>query len=106
MTRVKTFLMVFPAIFALITLMAIAFPLAFAFLFWDIKFLFTHEFVMIFWLAIRVGALIAAFMALIISLDPEVREAAYEDKLAKDALKNRVRFKLSDEEEAHPYLKY
>ena len=106
MTRVKSFLMVFSAIFGTIALMSAMFPLAFAFLFWDIKFLFTHEFVMIFWLAIRAEALIVAFMALIISLHPDVREVAYEHKQAKDALKNRVRFKLSDEEEVHPYLKY
>ena len=87
MTMVRTFAMFFAAIFASITLIAIAFPLAFAFLFWDIKFLLKDEFALIFWLVIRTGALLAAFMALILSLSPEVREVAYERKLAKDALK-------------------
>jgi hypothetical protein len=85
--------MVFAAIFASITLMAIAFPLAFAFLFWDIEFLLEDEFALIFWLVIRLGALIAAFMALILSLHPDVREAAYEHKLAKDALKAKMKAK-------------
>ena len=93
MTMVRTFAMVFAAIFAAITLMAIAFPLAFAFLFWDIKFLLKDEFALIFWLVIRTGALIAAFMAIIISLSPNVREAVYKDKLAKDALKAKMKAK-------------
>ena len=93
MTMVRTFAMVFAAIFAAITLMAIAFPLAFAFLFWDIKFLLKDEFALIFWLVIRTGALIAAFMAIIISLSPDVREAVYKDKLAKDALKAKMKAK-------------
>lgn len=93
MTQVKIFAGTFLGIFALITLMAIAFPLAFAFLFWDIKFLLKDEFALIFWLVIRAGALIAAFMALIISLSPEVREAVYKDKLAKDALKAKMKAK-------------
>ena len=93
MTMVRTFAMVFAAIFAAITLMAIAFPLAFAFLFWDIKFLLKDEFALIFWLVIRAGALIAAFMAIIISLSPDVREAVYKDKLAKDALKAKMKAK-------------
>ena len=90
---IRTFAMVFAGVFAAITLMAIAFPLAFAFLFWDIKFLLEDEFALIFWLVIRAGALIAAFMALIISLSPEVREAVYKDKLAKDALKVKMKAK-------------
>ena len=85
--------MVFAGVFAAITLMAIAFPLAFAFLFWDIEFLLKDEFALIFWLVIRSGALIAAFMAIIISLSPEVREAVYKDKLAKDALKAKMKAK-------------
>ena len=93
MTMIRTFAMVFAAIFAAITLMAIAFPLAFAFLFWDIKFLLKDEFALIFWLVIRLGALIAAFMAIIISLSPDVREAVYKDKLAKDALKAKMKAK-------------
>ena len=93
MTMVKTFAMVFAGVFAAITLMAIAFPLAFAFLFWDIEFLLKDEFALIFWLVIRSGVLIAAFMALIISLSPEVREAVYKDKLAKDALKAKMKAK-------------
>ena len=93
MTMVKTFAMVFAGVFAAITLMAIAFPLAFAFLFWDIKFLLEDEFALIFWLVIRAGALIAAFMAIIISLSPDVREAVYKDKLAKDALKAKMKAK-------------
>ena len=93
MTMVRTFAMVFAAIFAAITLMAIAFPLAFAFLFWDIKFLLKDEFALIFWLVIRSGVLIAAFMAIIISLSPDVREAVYKDKLAKDALKAKMKAK-------------
>ena len=90
---VRTFAMVFAGVFASITLRAIAFPLAFAFLFWDIKFLLEDEFALIFWLVIRSGALIAAFMAIIISLSPEVREAVYKDKLAKDALKAKMKAK-------------
>ena len=93
MTMVRTFAMVFAGVFAAITLMAIAFPLAFAFLFWDIKFLLKDEFALIFWLVIRSGVLIAAFMALIISLSPDVREAVYKDKLAKDALKAKMKAK-------------
>ena len=93
MTMVRTFAMVFAGVFAAITLMAIAFPLAFAFLFWDIEFLLKDEFALIFWLVIRSGALIAAFMAIIISLSPEVREAVYKDKLAKDALKAKMKAK-------------
>jgi hypothetical protein len=42
---------------------------------------------------IRLGALAAAFMALILSLSPEVREVAYERKLAKDALKAKMKAK-------------
>lgn len=93
MTQVKIFAGTFLGIFASITLMSIAFPLAFAFLFWDIKFLFTHEFAMIFWLLIRLWALLAFIMALLVSLSPEVREAAYEHKLAKDALKVKMKAK-------------
>ena len=93
MTQVKIFAGTFLGIFAAITLVVIAFPLAFAFLFWDIKFLLEDEFALIFWLVIRAGALIAAFMALIISLSPEVREAVYKDKLAKDALKVKMKAK-------------
>ena len=93
MTMIRTFAMVFAGVFAAITLMAIAFPLAFAFLFWDIKFLLKDEFALIFWLVIRSGVLIAAFMALIISLSPDVREAVYKDKLAKDALKAKMKAK-------------
>ena len=93
MTMIRTFAMVFAGVFAAITLMAIAFPLAFAFLFWDIKFLIEDEFALIFWLVIRAGALIAAFMAIIISLSPDVREAVYKDKLAKDALKAKMKAK-------------
>ena len=90
---VRTFAMVFAAIFGTIALMTAMFPLAFAFLFWDIKFLFTHEFAVGFWLVIRAEALIAAFMALLVSLSPDVREAAYEHKLAKDALKAKMKAK-------------
>lgn len=93
MTMIRTFAMVFAGVFAAITLMAIAFPLAFAFLFWDIEFLLKDEFALIFWLVIRSGVLIAAFMAIIISLSPEVREAVYKDKLAKDALKAKMKAK-------------
>ena len=93
MTMVKIFAGTFLGIFAAITLMAIAFPLAFAFLFWDIEFLLKDEFALIFWLVIRSGVLIAAFMALIISLSPDVREAVYKDKLAKDALKAKMKAK-------------
>jgi hypothetical protein len=93
MTQVKIFAGTFLGIFASITLVVIAFPLAFAFLFWDIKFLLKDEFALIFWLVIRTGALAAAFMALIISLSPDVREAAYERKRAKDALKARMKAK-------------
>ena len=93
MTMVKIFAGTFLGIFASITLMAIAFPLAFAFLFWDIEFLLKDEFALIFWLVIRSGALIAAFMAIIISLSPDVREAVYKDKLAKDALKAKMKAK-------------
>ena len=93
MTQVKIFAGTFLGIFAAITLVVIAFPLAFAFLFWDIKFLFTHEFAMIFWLLIRLCALFAFIMALLVSLHPDVIEAAYEHKLAKDALKARIKAK-------------
>ena len=93
MTQVKIFAWTFATIFAAITLVVIAFPLAFAFLFWDIKFLLKDEFALIFWLAIRLEAIIAFVIALLVSLSPDVIEAAYEDKQAKDALKARMKAK-------------
>ena len=78
--------MFFAAIFAAMVLATIAFPLAAAFISWNLGW-FSDETITVLLVIFRIEAIMAAFMALLIGFNPEVIQEAHENQKAKDALK-------------------
>jgi len=84
--RLKVITQTFLAIYAVMVLATIAFPLAAAFVSWNLSW-FSDETITVLLVIFRIEAIMAAFMALFLGFNPEVIQAAYENKLAKDDLK-------------------
>jgi hypothetical protein len=86
MMRLKVITWTFLAIYAVMVLATIAFPLAAAFVSWNLSF-FDDKAIYVLSLLFRLELVMAAFMALVLGFNPDIIQAAHENKLAKDILK-------------------
>jgi hypothetical protein len=85
MMRLKVITQTFLAIYAVMVLATIAFPLAAAFISWNISW-FDDKAIYLLSILLRLELVFAAFIAIAVGFHPEVIQAAYENKLAKDIL--------------------
>ena len=85
MMRLKVITWTFLVVYAVMVLGTIAFPLAAAFISWNISW-FDDKAIYLLSILLRLELVFAAVIAIAVGFNPEVIQAAYENKLAKDIL--------------------
>jgi hypothetical protein len=86
MIRLKVITLAFLAVYAAMVLATIAYPLAAAFISWNLSW-FDDKTITVLLIIFRIEVIMAAFMALLLGFNPDIIQAAHENQKAKDILK-------------------